>query len=216
MTYMNKIGLKEQAGFTVGRSCSDAITALKIALQALRNLNQDSYVLFINLVKAFDSVNREMLWKLLAKFGIPSELMDVIQKMYTNIKISVSVGKEKNSFDSTSGVKQGDNLAPVLFLFAIMAASKLIDKHWTFAKPDLRTSLKRYLNKKDFAKSQSSIVNFNKSFYADDAAYILVSRLELISASKLIVKQFKRLGLQVHLGIKGSTGSKTEALFIPG
>jgi len=59
--HMLRVGLPEQAGFTKGRSCADATAALKIALQQQRNANNDSYVLFLDLVKAFDSVNRELL-----------------------------------------------------------------------------------------------------------------------------------------------------------
>jgi len=59
--HMLKVGLQEQTGFTKGRGYTDATAALKATLQQLRNANRDSYVLFIDLVKAFDSVNREML-----------------------------------------------------------------------------------------------------------------------------------------------------------
>jgi hypothetical protein len=33
-------------------------------------------------------------------------------------------------------VKQGDNLAPTLFLFAIQAAAEAMSDNWKFAKPD--------------------------------------------------------------------------------
>jgi hypothetical protein len=71
---------------------------------------------------AFDSINREMMWKILAKCGVPLPLVNVIVKMYTNIEISMSVGKAKATFPSTSGVKQDDILDPVLYIFAIQAA----------------------------------------------------------------------------------------------
>jgi hypothetical protein len=38
---------------------------LKTALQTLREHDQESWVLFVDLVKAYDTVNREMLWKIL-------------------------------------------------------------------------------------------------------------------------------------------------------
>jgi len=82
--HMLKVGLQEQAGFTKGRGCTDTTAALKITLQQLRNAYRDSYVLFLDLVKAFDSVNREMLWKILAKYGLPDSLIVVIRKMYSN------------------------------------------------------------------------------------------------------------------------------------
>jgi len=68
-----------------------------------------------------------MLWKILAKYGLPDSLIVVLRKMYSNIKITVSSGTAKTTFLSTSGGKQGDNVAALLFLFVMMAASELID-----------------------------------------------------------------------------------------
>jgi hypothetical protein len=42
-----------------------------MALQTLREHNQDAHVLFIDLVKAYGTVNRELLWQILARLGIP-------------------------------------------------------------------------------------------------------------------------------------------------
>jgi hypothetical protein len=48
-----------------GQGCADATFTLKTALQTLREHDQESWVLFVDLVKAYDTVNREMLWKIL-------------------------------------------------------------------------------------------------------------------------------------------------------
>jgi hypothetical protein len=77
----------------------------------MKDSNQDAYVLFVDLEKAFDSINREMLWQILAKFGLLVPLVNVIMKMYTDIEVTTSVGKAKATFPSTSGVKQGDTKA---------------------------------------------------------------------------------------------------------
>ena len=47
------------------RGCADATSMLKITLQNLHTADQDAYVLSVDIIKAFDSVNREMLWKIL-------------------------------------------------------------------------------------------------------------------------------------------------------
>jgi Reverse transcriptase (RNA-dependent DNA polymerase) len=64
------VGLPEQTGFSLNRNTSDGIFALKIALQNCKAINRDSHVVFVDLVKAFDSVNRELLWLVLAKYGV--------------------------------------------------------------------------------------------------------------------------------------------------
>jgi hypothetical protein len=53
----------------------DGTATLKIALQNLKAAGQEKFVLFDDLVKPFDSVNREMLWLILAKMGLPTSLI---------------------------------------------------------------------------------------------------------------------------------------------
>lgn len=215
--HLMKIGLKEQAGFMKDRGCSDATSTLKITLQNLKASNHDAYVLFVDIVKAFDSVNREMLWQILKKYGIPPIALKCIEKMYTNIQIHLNIGNAKTSFKSTSGVKQGDNLAPVLFLFAIQAAIDTMHKHWPTAAPPLQwfPSTKSFLNKRSLSKS-SCALEHKDTFYADDSAFIFLAEDDLIKGTNFVYETFQKFGLQMHLGDKATnTKSKTEAMYIP-
>ena len=62
-------------------------------------------------------------------------MVTVIQKLYTNIEIICNVNGVIIGFKSLSGVKQGDNLAPILFLFAIQAALEHMSKDWPVKSP---------------------------------------------------------------------------------
>ena len=214
--HQESIGLQDQCGFTNKRGCPDASNPLQIALQALKHANHDIYVLFVDLVKAFDSVNRDMLFQILSKFGIPESLITVIKKLYTDNKVTTRAGKEKVTFDYTSGVKQGDPLAPALFLFVIQATCVYMDKKWTFRKPPLSVADEGYLNKRVANKKRLSPFHFYRSLFADDAAFLFMSREDLIAGTQLIVDTFAKFGLQVHMGKKSTKEkSKTEAMFIP-
>jgi hypothetical protein len=58
--------------------------------------------------------------------------------------------------------------------------------------------------------------SFFMSYYVDDTAFILLSREEVIAASKLIVSRFRRFGLTIHTGSKRKNEkSKTEAIHFP-
>jgi hypothetical protein len=133
--HQREIGLKIQAGFRSGYGCPDAVGPLKVALQNLTESGQEAYVVFVDIVKAFDSVNREMLWQILAKFGLPEKLITVVKKLYTNVLVKIRVGNAKDSFDSTSGVKQGDPAASLLFLYPMQAALEIMDRTWPCTKP---------------------------------------------------------------------------------
>jgi hypothetical protein len=58
--------------------------------------------------------------------------------------------------------------------------------------------------------------SFYKSYYVGDTAFILLSRGELVAASKLFVSPFRHFGLTIHTGGKRKgEGSKTEAIYFP-
>ena len=64
-------GIDEQNGFLHKKGCLDASFSLKLALQTRKEFGLDSWVVFVNLVKAFDTINRDMLMTILARFGLP-------------------------------------------------------------------------------------------------------------------------------------------------
>lgn len=81
-------------------------------------------------MKAFDTANHELLIALLKKFGAPQALCDVVERMYTDLQIMLKFGDKKYDFFQEVGVRQGDDMAPVLFLFLMAAFEELVDKAW--------------------------------------------------------------------------------------
>ena len=71
---------------------------------------------FVDYRKAFDVVNRNFLWKILKKNGIPEDLIAAIQSLYENNKIVVEITNSKyQSSEINNGVRQGCPLSPALF-----------------------------------------------------------------------------------------------------
>jgi hypothetical protein len=46
---------------------------------ASKEHRQDTYILFVELIKAFDTANHDLLFAIIAKYGAPSTLIDVIK-----------------------------------------------------------------------------------------------------------------------------------------
>jgi hypothetical protein len=127
--HLMTFGIDEQYGSLLGKGCANATFTLKAALQTLREHNENAYILFVNLIKAYDTVNRELLWTILLEtYGVPKEAIQVLQKLHDNIRYEMKVGTKKASINSTVGVKQGDNLGPILFIYLIQAVSTSLDK----------------------------------------------------------------------------------------
>ena len=85
------------------------------------------WVLFADLVKAFDTSNHVLLVKLLESYGCPPALRSAITRMYKNSKVRLLIGEIDTTIPFNVGVKQGDSMAPVLFLFLIMGFAETLE-----------------------------------------------------------------------------------------
>jgi hypothetical protein len=72
------------------------------AIQTLREHGQESWVLFVDHVKAYDTVHRDMLWKILTTLGVPVSLIEVLKKLFTDVTINFRVGETLEQFLSAS------------------------------------------------------------------------------------------------------------------
>ena len=69
---------------------------------------------FINYKKAFDSVHRGLLMKILRAHGIPGTIVRLIDNVYTGTVAKVLTAEGCTEvFDILAGVLQGDTLAPL-------------------------------------------------------------------------------------------------------
>ena len=112
---------KNQAGFRPGRSCAQQIHILRRVLEGFRDYQLPRVVTFIDFKKAFDSTNRKVMFAVLRHYGIPEAVVNQcgLQKL-KNSKSAVMVdGGLSDPFDVTTGVLQGDVLAPFLFVVLV-------------------------------------------------------------------------------------------------
>ena len=74
------------------------------------------YCAFLDYEKAFDKIERAFLWQKLLNHNINGKILSVIKNMYENAKSCVMVGMKKSDYFQTfTGVRQGENLSPLLF-----------------------------------------------------------------------------------------------------
>ena len=107
----------EQAGFRKGRGCTDQIFALRNIIEQCTEWQRQLYINFIDFQKAFDSIHRDSLWKILKSYGIPDPIVQVIKSFYRNF--TCSVGNSDISFEVQTGVRQGCVMSALLFNVAI-------------------------------------------------------------------------------------------------
>ena len=81
------------------------------------------YAAFVDLTKAFDTVIRDGLWKILALPGCPPKFLTLLRQLHEGQQGQMKHnGSLSGSFPICNGVKQGCVLAPILFsiFFSIM------------------------------------------------------------------------------------------------
>ena len=106
---------ESQCGFRAGRGTADMIFAARQLQEKCREQHQDLYLIFIDLTKAFDTVNREGLWKILKKIGCPRKFINIIRSFHDGMQGCVlNNGETSTLFGVTNGTKQGCELAPSL------------------------------------------------------------------------------------------------------
>jgi len=105
-----------QAGFRKNHGVCDHIFSLKSIVDIFLSTKRKLYCAFIDYQKAFDTIWRKALWHKLITIGINGKILKLVFNMYQNIKSSIFVNGEKsNVFNSFIGLRQGENLSPLLF-----------------------------------------------------------------------------------------------------
>ena len=114
---IDKLLRPNQNGFRPRRSVSSHLLALRRIIEELRNHKKEAVITFIDFKKAFDSIDRSKMLKILVAYGIPSEIVNAIRVMYENT-FALVVTSEGNTdiLQVDTGVLQEDPLAPFLFI----------------------------------------------------------------------------------------------------
>ena len=118
--YVDPILRNNQNGFRKGRSTSSHILSIRRIIEELKISREQGTIIFLDFTKAFDSVNRCNMFRILSNYGIPNEVIQAIDVMYSDpLSFVQSVDGPTEQFVTTSGILQGDTLAPYLFVIVV-------------------------------------------------------------------------------------------------
>ena len=93
------------------------IFVLKQIREKCREQNMRLYAAFVDLTKAFDTVSRDGLWKILARLGCPPKFLTILRQLHEGLQGQVKRnGSLPGSFPISNGVKQGCVSGPHIVL----------------------------------------------------------------------------------------------------
>ena len=198
---------ESQCGFRKQRGTVDMVFAIKQLQEKCVEQHQDLHLLFIDLTKAFDTVNRAALWAILSKLGCPPRFVQIIRSFHDGMFCRViENGDASDLFPVSNGVKQGCVLAPTLFslLFTQMLSAALSQTE-AGVKIHYRTD-GDFFNLhclKSYTKVTRAIVR--DFLFADDCALAAHSEVDLQELADCFATAAKSYGLTVSI-------KKTEVL----
>ena len=119
--------------------------------------------------------------------------MDAIRRLYHRLKAKITIGKESTEIPQTVGVRQGDNLSPVLFLFLMSAIGESFDNELEFHQKVKcrRVSLEKVnsgqlIGHKPPSFKTGEEFSLFDIYYVDDGAFIFSSRRSIEIAASIV------------------------------
>ena len=117
--YCERVGIlpEEQGGFRPNCSTTAMMFVIRQLQELARKKRIPLYVCFIDLTKAYDSVDRTLLWTVLARFGVPQNMISIIRQFHDGMRACVRLDDRVCSrwFAVEQRLRQGCVLAPHLF-----------------------------------------------------------------------------------------------------
>ena len=164
--------------------------------------NVDLYSIYVDLRKAFDTVSREGLWRIMAKYGCPPKFItNCSSPTWWNVGLFQSSGCRKfvqTIFLVSNGVKQCCVLAPTLF--SMMFFVMLTD---AFADTDIGIGIRHRLEK---TKVMTNTIN--DFLFTDDCALNSISEDDMQQNVDKFAKACTNFGLTISI-------KKTEVMHQP-
>ena len=85
-------------------------------IQTRKAARKSTFIAFVDFSKAYDKIDRKLLWQKLETLGIPVKFLQTLKALYNEVECCVRVnGRTSRWFQVNTGLKQGCLLSPILF-----------------------------------------------------------------------------------------------------
>nr|VZI38811.1 unnamed protein product [Spirometra erinaceieuropaei] len=171
-----------------------------VVIEKCQEMRTHPYSTFVDLTQAFNTVNREGLWKIMQKFGCPERFTQMVRQLYDGMMARVTDnGAVSEAFAVTNRVKQGCVLAPTLF--SLMFSAMLMDAYRD-ERPGIRIAYRtdgHLLNQRRMNfKSRVSTTTVHELLFADECALNTTSEEEMQRSMDLFSAACENFGLVIN------------------
>ena len=211
---------EEQNGFRKDRRGTDNIYSIKAIQEKYRKENKELYCAFLDIEKAYDTVDRNILYEILKRIGLGKKTINIIKSLYRNTQMNFNwKGIEIENVKSDRGLRQGCTLSPLLFALYIEELTRRIKN--TKGGIDINKDKLKILlfaddiillaeNKEELQNLLNEIHKYstetNMKFSPEKSKYMIINEKETDKTNEEItlgqipmekVKEYKYLGLLI-------------------
>jgi len=98
----------EQNGFRRNRNTIDHLSSITNIIETRKLRKLSTFAAFVDFKKAYDSVNRALLFDKLEELGISSKMIRALRSLYNNVQSCIKLnGNLTDWFSVNTGLKQG-------------------------------------------------------------------------------------------------------------
>ena len=121
---------KYNGGFLKNSRTADNLFILQCLIERQLNLGQNLIVIFVDFTKAFDVMNRNILFYKIISSGLHGRLINTLRNLYTKTRFRVKHGgRLSDVIFQHMGVNQGGNASPTIFREYLSDLSKYMLQH---------------------------------------------------------------------------------------
>ena len=187
-----------QCGFRSGRGCVDMIFCARQLMEKAREHRSDLFMLFVDLRKAYDFIPRQALWLVLHKYGIPTQLIQLIQSLHERMKAEVAVGGTTCPVVEVNNLlRQGCTIAPSLFnLYFNLVMGAWRSRCQSIGVDVLYRVGEKLVGERTRRPLQTTVTEL---LFADDAVVVVSGREDMERAAHVLDEVATEWGLTMSL-----------------
>jgi len=111
---------EDQHAFVKGRNIHHGTRLMQQAIESLERSKEKGAIIAIDFRKAFDTIDHEYIWACLESAGLDRAFISAVRTLYANAESAViNHGTTTKYFSLSRGCRQGDPIAPLLFVIAL-------------------------------------------------------------------------------------------------
>ena len=204
---------EEQCGFRPDRSTTGMMFVVRRLQEIGRKAGVSLFMCFIDLQKAYDTVDRTLLWQVLTRIGVPPQMIAVIRQFHDGMRAYVRPddGVCSDWFEVEQGLWQECVLSPLLFNIFFAAVLNAVLQR--FSKDPAILAEPVHLKEPSTSMRPAPAMDYVRCavwgmLYPDDACIVSRSPQGLAKMMEVIVEVCRAFALTV-------SAKKTETMCMP-